>query len=188
MAVIHGDIKPDNILIFPDTHGSGVMAKLCDFGFSSISTPEDQDARRPLGRTDAWAAPEQLDSERALPAFTQDAYSFGLVVAYIITSGRRDLQDLIDQANYSPVRLIAEMRTCIARHRNESSGYPADFSGRICALVSRCLAPLPGDRPKNLEFVRKFLRGDGNLEERGTLHETVIPLPRSISRMVFFFS
>ncbi|KAH7146102.1 hypothetical protein EDB81DRAFT_484908 [Dactylonectria macrodidyma] len=182
-SVIHGDVKPDNILIFPAPSGDGVMAKICDFGFSSISNPEDHDERRPLGLTRDWAAPEH-DSGKGPPAFAQDVYSFGLVVAYIVLSGRRHLQELIDQADYSPVRLIDEIKTCLSRHPEDIADCPIDIRERIVALAQQCLARRPEDRPKSLESVRGFLcRADGQLDEGGTLRETVVPLPKSISSM-----
>jgi serine/threonine protein kinase len=185
MAVIHGDIKPDNILIFPAPNGDGVVAKICDFGFSSVSSLEDQDERRPLGLTRGWSAPEH-DSGKASPAFAQDVYSLGLIAAYILLSGRQNLQQLIDQADSSPVRLVDEIRTCLSRYSDDIAGYPTDIKARVVTLVQKCLFPLPNHRPRNLESVRDFLRrADGQLGVRGTLHETVIPLPKSISRMVW---
>jgi serine/threonine protein kinase len=39
--VIHGDIKPDNVLIFKNEHGN-FISKLADFGFSTLSMQENE--------------------------------------------------------------------------------------------------------------------------------------------------
>ncbi|KAF4953670.1 hypothetical protein FSARC_12355 [Fusarium sarcochroum] len=92
--VAHGDVKPENILIFPRVgHQEAFMAKLTDFGHS-VSAHEGL-APMPA-HTPQWCAPEVLDYTHRLDFAgmkATDVYSFGLVILSTII-GRLDDQDL----------------------------------------------------------------------------------------------
>ncbi|KAI1389904.1 uncharacterized protein F4822DRAFT_428245 [Hypoxylon trugodes] len=58
-GVIHGDIKPSNVLVFASKQTEhGCMAKLADFGCSVSELEVDGEPILPLG-TQGWRAPEQ---------------------------------------------------------------------------------------------------------------------------------
>lgn len=83
-GVVHGDVKPENILIFPRIgHQDSFMAKLTDFGHS-VSVHEN--LRRMPVWTPEWCAPELLNKEDldfgAMVA--TDVYSYGLVILSIV--------------------------------------------------------------------------------------------------------
>jgi len=80
-AVVHGDIKPDNILV--DDDGCAV---LIDFGLSRIQeeiSPSVVSSFRGMGVL-RWMAPELADGEVAKTA-RSDVYSFGCLCLEILT-------------------------------------------------------------------------------------------------------
>jgi serine/threonine protein kinase len=85
LAVVHGDLKPGNILMCQDpVKGKGrYVAKLSDFGFSTIEVDPNAVQRG----TFLWNAPECLseacdDFRPFRNTITRDFYSFGLVIWY----------------------------------------------------------------------------------------------------------
>ncbi|RAH67303.1 ankyrin repeat and protein kinase domain-containing protein [Aspergillus aculeatinus CBS 121060] len=88
IGLVHGDIKPANILIFPSGHGP--VAKLADF---ALSTDEVEFAKSGicLGGTPGWQAPE-VEEGRVLTIkelVPTDSYSFGLLAwSILFLSGR----------------------------------------------------------------------------------------------------
>lgn len=85
--MIHGDLRPENVLIF-ERNGGGYLAKLGDFGLS-LGMVDGHSAR--LGGTAGWQAPEVLQ-DRTLTAeelVRCDNYSFGLLAwSTIFGNGR----------------------------------------------------------------------------------------------------
>lgn len=74
--VLHGDIKPSNILISQ----SGDL-KLVDFGVAALLSEHDSTLKTPI--TLAYAAPEQIEGQSA--SLRSDIYSLGLTLAEWLT-------------------------------------------------------------------------------------------------------
>lgn len=80
-GVIHGDIKPNNVLVYTEVDGH-YRAKAIDFGYSSLFMPDSGTIIMPF--SEFWTAPEQHHRE-ILPvqARRMDAYSFGMLCLWL---------------------------------------------------------------------------------------------------------
>lgn len=74
-GIIHGDIKPPNVIVQPREHN----AILVDYGLSSLHPTATS---KPEGFTPVFAAPEILDGKPPLPE--SDLYSLGLTMIYLL--------------------------------------------------------------------------------------------------------
>lgn len=134
--IVHGDIKPSNILIDPKND----RAKISDCGLAVLSAS----APRSVAGTWTYMAPEQIRMEPA--SFKSDVYSAGLVL-FEAVSGERAIDPR------SPDFLASHDAL---QRRRPNSGRKA-----IDDLIMRALAPNPEDRPtatQMLEEWRKLAR------------------------------
>lgn len=74
-GVIHGDVKPANIIVQADTH----QVVLVDYGLSLVKPGKDSQNK---GYTPLFASPEQKDNKPLLPE--SDLYSLGLTMIYAL--------------------------------------------------------------------------------------------------------
>jgi serine/threonine protein kinase len=74
-GVVHGDVKPQNIIIQPDEH----TAALVDYGLASI---RPSSGSRAVGYTPQFTAPEVLAGKPPLPE--SDLYSVGMTMIYAL--------------------------------------------------------------------------------------------------------
>ncbi|KAJ5173833.1 uncharacterized protein N7500_001764 [Penicillium coprophilum] len=148
---IHGDLKPDNIIIFSSEDPTRqLVAKLTDFGGSNQMHGEH--AGTPTHITPLWSAPEVLGKHLKVDWRFADVYSYGLVVAnlwagregsggYGQSAGNRD-DEWCDTSSSSSV--LSSLASCVSLAPEE------DQEGL------RSLKKLPEDHPNSL---MAFLRG-----------------------------
>jgi eukaryotic-like serine/threonine-protein kinase len=152
--IVHGDIKPSNIIL----RSSGVhigfgavdsavlidlgVAKYLDQGGIRTLKPLDRRERRRAGRellgTMGYFSPEQLRGTKALSC-ASDVFSLGVVMMQCLL-GRHPTDD--DQ-------------TALADGIRASGGGLAASVGLLCAL-DMMLSPLPTFRPNPAELSRRF--------------------------------
>lgn len=74
-GVVHGDVKPQNIIVQPDHH----TCSLVDFGLSAVRPDKNT---KPDGFTPLFASPEQLSGKPLLPE--SDLYSLGMTMIFAL--------------------------------------------------------------------------------------------------------
>lgn len=93
-GVIHGDIKPQNIIIQPKTHS----VVLVDFGLAMVKPSESAKSQ---GYTPVFASPEQIAGKVLLPA--SDYYSIGMVMLYALNGGKNIEKRLVPSSLPAPM-------------------------------------------------------------------------------------
>jgi serine/threonine protein kinase len=140
---LHGDIKPDNLLLIP-----GGAAVLIDLGFSHRPGENAAFLREGyvLGAVD-YLAPELCDPEPA-QGFSSDLFSLGVLLFEMLTG----------RLPYPP----GSLRQTFRRHRCDP---PADvrrlvgpLPASLAGLVERLLARRPKERPRAAVVVQQLLQ------------------------------
>ncbi|KAF3277800.1 hypothetical protein TWF132_001384 [Orbilia oligospora] len=82
---IHGDLKPENVLIFQDENKK-FSAKVTDFGFSSIFVQDNETLEITLPHSWPWTAPEVEVNPRVTfeQAKSADTFSYGLICVWLL--------------------------------------------------------------------------------------------------------
>lgn len=147
LKIVHGDIKPDNVLVFAG-RGDSVpfQAKLSDFGVCvDLEAPEGKFTLSDYRGTPAWLAPEVVRGDvsrfgKFSPElmFQFDAYSFGLVLLSIF-AGSGEPPALDQNPNKVPEQ-ISELL-------NSQKAIPLDVRIQLRKAVLSLLAEDPTKRP-----------------------------------------
>ncbi|WBB85280.1 serine/threonine-protein kinase [Micromonospora sp. WMMC264] len=141
-GVVHRDVTPGNVMLTP----TGV--KVVDFGISALVGESDKGPDGALLGTPAYLAPERLDNGHVSPA--TDVYAVGLLL-YRMLTGR-----LPWQASTTTEMLRAHM------YRDPDPMPPVPgLPEPVAALVQRCLAKRPEDRPATAEVARTLAEAAG---------------------------
>jgi hypothetical protein len=166
-TVIHGDIKPQNIIVRPD--GTPVLV---DFGLASLSPAPGEAARHHDG-TPAYMAPEVADRTRGGHCVQSDVYSLGAVAYWLFTGATPIALD------HEKGSFRAQLQTGELRHPRElDQSLDADLAAVLFRSVSRELhertpsahafahdltavkqgAPLRWNRPSRYRLLRYWIR------------------------------
>ncbi|KAG8923744.1 hypothetical protein FRC01_012400 [Tulasnella sp. 417] len=142
--IIHGDIKPDNVMIT-----SELRAVLADFGISSLMV--DLEVGTGLTTTSGAGGParyraiELLTADRARPTGKSDVYSFGMLILATMT-GRSPFWKIQNDA----VIVLAVADGITPKPEDHSELPPADS---LWGLMRRCWNPDPTQRPCMKEII-----------------------------------
>jgi serine/threonine-protein kinase len=138
VAVVHRDVKPENIFLHTPKHGAPVV-KLIDFGVVAFL---DDKGTGHFSGTIRYAAPEQLEAKRATSR--TDIYAAGLV-----------LYEMLAGASPFEHRAHAD-EAMVAAHLHEQPGHLSTVAPwvprAVCDLVMSALDKDPTARPDAAKF------------------------------------
>ncbi|KAH8736141.1 hypothetical protein BGZ61DRAFT_472504 [Ilyonectria robusta] len=189
VGLVHGDIKPGNIIICPhDDPERGIVAKISDL--NGVALTSDYGSKHFATGSPTWQPLEVLDRDRVIDWHLADVYSFGMVMAtlwsskgYIPLGGtfldpvmpfrlgaddKRSLTELYKiTQDYEPTGMI---RLAMASLPTEDVGLP------LIDIVSTTLSTIPKRRMPMLHILRKHFDGFATKASR---HASLASLPQS---------
>jgi PAS domain-containing protein len=145
-GVLHGDLKPDNILVSTEAAQGRKRAavKLLDFGLARrIEHAGDE----PLAGSPSYIAPERITG--GPPSVAADVYALGVLAYELITGAPPFVGELLDVLQ----RHVHEPPAPLVTSRG---GEPVDEA--LAALVARALAKAPDDRHRSIGDLRYELQ------------------------------
>src|SRR6266404_3005530 len=167
-GVVHGDLKPSNIIITP-----GGDAKILDFGLARRSDPAEFDRqtletvsaehRSGLGGTLRYMAPEQIDASPA--SQSTDLWALGVVLYEMATGSHPFFGENL-------------YLLCTAILRDPPRPLPAKVPAGLASIILHCLEKEPARRYKRAGEVRAAL------EALTPSQEDIIPAPLPAPRKV----
>ncbi len=143
--VLHGDLKPSNLLVIPgqDADALPTGVRILDFGLAALLDRQREGHRG----TPGFAAPEVVRGD--MPVVASDLYSLGATL-FALAAGR--------------VSFASPSRTTSAALRGSRTVRPsavaldeAGVPARLAQLVLRLMAPSIGERPSSAQEVREEL-------------------------------
>jgi serine/threonine-protein kinase len=161
-GLVHGDVKPANVIMAKATGSETPMPKLVDFGLAGKGESLDllsaptlplgsdapplpvSDSLAPRGGTPLYMAPEIVQG--GFPTVLSDVYSFG-VLAYVLLTRRVPFEEPGRLSGRGPSRAASSLNPALPEEADE--------------ILARALSPSPGERPPSAsELVRLLGRAD----------------------------
>ncbi|MCC3420603.1 MAG: AAA family ATPase [Microcoleus sp. PH2017_07_MST_O_A] len=161
--IIHKDIKPQNIIINPETK----EVKLIDFSISSLLPRENQEIQNPnvLEGTLAYMSPEQTGRMNRGIDYRTDFYSLG-VTFYQILTGKLPFD------SNDPMELV---HCHIARMPTEPINLVPAISVMVNNIIMKLMAKTPESRYQSAAGLRYDLeKCSQQWQENGTISEFVL--------------
>jgi len=152
-GIVHGDVKPSNIMILPVLPGQGPSLKLLDFGMARYASRmqeivEDESPNRVNG-TIPYLAPEQLSSLRASYDKRIDVYSLGVTMYGMLTA-----VNPFENSAFS----VMENMMLVSNHFPEPPSAYVPLPGAVDEIVMRAIAKDPELRFQSISEMRDAIR------------------------------
>jgi len=145
-VVVHGDLKPENVMMEPKDPRAAPWnsrAKLLDFGLSRVLSRRNS---RRLGGSLVWMAPEVIWATPMRPESSAEVFSFGRLM-YFVCTGRVPFQD----------QSASEIKDA-AKRRSPQLLWPSQAYPEQCRPLSdRCMAYAPDSRPTMANIHKELL-------------------------------
>lgn len=168
LGLVHGDIKPANILLAPDG-----TAKLTDFGISFARLTEAGDAMSG-SHTPGYVGPEFFGT--ATRNTSTDMYAFGVTLWQCVTARPARADPGFALPPDVPAALAGVVRQCLQPRASDRPGSFLLLAGRLAALhgellheppASGYLAPGAGHQPDATDAARQAANLSLSLRELG---------------------
>ncbi|MDJ0765945.1 MAG: serine/threonine-protein kinase [Myxococcota bacterium] len=167
-GVVHGDLKPANIILASYDEPQVAYAKLYDFGTSTIidhgplsNQLKDKSVKELIGTLE-YMSPEQMKGTRLTPS--TDVYSLGVILYQMITGGlpfepkKPGLAMEIDGKRRTPPK---------KRSLDDLTSVPIDLK----AIATSMISETPEDRPQNaglvIEELKRIIRDYKPIDRQG---------------------
>jgi len=157
-VIVHGDIKPQNILIF-ENQDHKLVAKIADFGNSVVGVSEDDLCQLP--RSDPWTAPEYHHRKFPVSAGKKmDIYSFAMLCLWLLLD---ENQGVFDAA--SSTKVFKNMKETSSfgdqpRRIVESLKLENQMAQRLVHMLETSLSQMPEDRVLSMQDLAESLNTD----------------------------
>lgn len=147
IGLVHGDIKPQNVLIFKN-QSDRLVAKVSDFGYSTLATRDHDLIKMPKSKP--WNAPEHHHRGfRLSEAIAMDAYSFGMLCLWALFSENEEYPNM---AYLEQLKSEDKLPTLAHKLIATTAGLDLEQKENLNLLLSSTLVSNPDKR--NLDFKR----------------------------------
>ena len=149
-GIVHGDLKPDNLFLFPADCAMGYNLRVVDFDWSLIEgreAPFKDEIGYPT--TPGYSSPEHVKGERPIAA--SDVFTCGLMLYQLLTREGNPYAGLEDaEYNCKALGFAAPEPMLIVSHGAEADAAMKTF-------IRGCLIPDPNLRPTAQDVHRALL-------------------------------
>lgn len=152
-GIIHRDVKPANIFVSRESHGTRVSAKLLDFGVACDLRREASDGIERCGDP-RYVAPEQALGGTQ-PDARLDVYAAGMSLFEVVT-GRHPFEDLLSES--SPALIAAHCERTPPRLSDHlPHELPVSIRCGLDVVFDKACAKDPDDRFESAADMRRAL-------------------------------
>jgi tetratricopeptide (TPR) repeat protein len=141
-GIVHRDVKPQNVVLVQE-EGRPDMAKILDFGISSMLSNEEQGPS--AAGTVVYMAPEQIEGRPADPKL--DQYALGCTIYEMLTGDPPFMPETVEEL--------------LDAHRHQEPEPPSlrrpGIPAEIDRIVLRCLAKDPAERFTDMRDIEASL-------------------------------